>query len=455
MTGGSAVTAPVHMGLPAREGKVLMNETIRKLRLKTTALVTLMVGVILSVVLVVEYLNAYNLQAGLISASLQGRLSEGEDNWFQMGLPNSMSGKSYGRHSSVLMSLLIEISSDGVVVSAEGDSIAINTEGLSSVVERVMAGEVEGIDNDINLAWCSKESDSNMRIAVVDVSSSKSAMAKQAYSEMILFCVSLVAISAMAWVFSGFAVQPIAEAWRQQQRFIADASHELKTPLAVIKANMSVLGKDDALTPEMGRWVESTTGEADRMSSLITDMLELARADDAIESGNRGMQEGMGMLDLSQLMEETTMELDAIAFERGHVIEEDIDEGIHVFGNAEKLGRVVRILIDNATKYGSEGSPIGVSLKATKRHARVSVHNDGNPIAREDLPHVFDRFYRSDKARTADENRSFGLGLPIAKSIAEAHDGGRMTVESDAEHGTTFTMTLRLPRDRRQAQAGN
>ena len=429
-----------------REGR--MGETIRRLRLKTTALVTLMVGVVLVAVLAVEYLNAYNLQSRLVSSSLHGRISEG-DNPFQMGRPDSMPAREPpSRHSSILMSLLIELSEDGTVLSADGNSIEISTEGLSVVVDRIMTGETEGIDEATNLAWLSKASPSGgTLVAVVDVSSSRDAMVRQAYTEIVVLVVSIAIVSVMAWIFSGFAVRPIADAWDRQQRFIADASHELKTPLAVIKANMSVVGREGSLSEDTRRWIASTVSEADRMNSLITDMLELARTEDMEGLPDGGGKSETEPLNLSQLVEETSMELDAMAFERGHEIVGDIAPEAWVSGSGERLGRVVRILIDNATKYGSEGSPVLVTLTTSRRHARLSVHNEGTPIAQEDLAHVFERFYKSDKARTADEGKSFGLGLPIAKNIVKAHNG-RLEVTSD-EGGTTFVMTLRLSHNRK------
>lgn len=423
-----------------------MGETIRRLRIKTTALITVMVGVVLASILIVEYLNAYDLHEKLISESLHGHMDEASGSRFQMGqsLPDGSSSQDGAppRRSSIFMGFVIVISDDGTVISASGDSIDISTEGLSSIVRRVLAGEGQGRDADTDLAWISGvESDGSIRIAIVDISSSREAMARQGCMEVVMFALSIGAVAGMAWVFSDSATQPIAEAWEGQRRFVADASHELKTPLAVIKANMSVIRKDGSVGEDAGRWVESTIDEADRMSGLIADMLELARTDENPGIARGGRKDGMVEVDLSQLAEEAAMEMDAIAFERGHVIEEDIEDSVMVVGNAEKLSRLARILIDNATKYAGVGSPISVSVHATKRHVRLSVHNDGNPIPAEDLPHVFDRFYRSDKARTADENKSFGLGLPIAKGIAESH-GGRLTVESSESDGTTFTLML-------------
>lgn len=421
-----------------------MEKTIRRLRAKIAALVTVMIGVILASVLIAEYANAYNLQEGLVSASLHGHMSESADERFRMGIP-MRGGEDGSRHSSIFMGLLITISKDGTVVAARGDSIEISTQGLSAIVERVFEGETQGTDFDTNLAWLSEESEDCISIAIVDVSSSREAMARQLYAEVTMFLVAIAVVAGMAWLFSASAVQPIAEAWESQQRFVSDASHELKTPLAVIKANMSVMSRQGGMDDEAMRWIASTTDEADRMGALIADMLELARTDETSDLAQGGDRAGMVPIDLSQLVEETTMELDAVAFERGHAIEEDIEEGVMAVGNPEKLGRLLRVLVDNATKYGGDGSPVGVALHTTKRHIRLSVHNDGNPIPKEDLAHVFDRFYRSDKARTADESKSFGLGLPIAKNIAEAH-GGRLTVTSDEESGTTFTLTLRRGR---------
>ena len=146
-------------------------------------------------------------------------------------------------------------------------------------------------------------------------------------------------------------------------------------------------------------------------------------------------------IDLSEMVEAATLEFDAIAFERGCLVEDDIAPDLHVSGDPEWIERVVRILVDNACKYAARGSTVTVRLSGSSGHPILAVHNMGSPIDAEDLPHVFERFYRTDEARSREAEGGFGLGLAIAKGIVDAH-GGKISVSSTEEEGTTFTVAF-------------
>ena len=254
-------------------------------------------------------------------------------------------------------------------------------------------------------------------------------------------------------VFSRWALRPVQRAWAQQQQFIADASHELKTPLTVILANNAILRQRGGDTIASQRqWIESTQVEAERMQGLVTDMLDLARP---APEGAQASEGPAGIVDLSRLVEGETLTFEAVAFERELMWECAIDKGITVRGDATRLQRAVAVLLDNACKYTNAGGTVTVTLRAHASEAVLSVRNSGEPIDEADLPHLFDRFYRADAARThnatdAENNGGepdantggYGLGLAIARDIAQAHKG-TIAVTSTAQEGTTFT--LRLP----------
>lgn len=244
-------------------------------------------------------------------------------------------------------------------------------------------------------------------------------------------------------LFSQWALGPVQRAWSQQQQFMADASHELKTPLTVILANNAILRQRGGETvASQSQWVESTQVEAERMQALVADMLDLARPAGAAPAGQTAPS-----LDFSRLVEGETLTFESVAFERDITWETAVDAGIHVRGNAARLQRLVAVLLDNACKYTEPAGQVGVALRAEGADALLSVRNSGEPIAPEDLPHLFDRFYRADKARTqagadAAAPEGYGLGLAIAQDIAQAHKG-TLAVTSTATAGTTFT--LRIP----------
>ena len=234
------------------------------------------------------------------------------------------------------------------------------------------------------------------------------------------------------------AVRPVKESWDRQQEFVADASHELKTPLTVILANNNIL-LDPArgLAEEDRKWVESTQDEATHMKTLVDQLLFLARSD----SGDQKML--LSDLDLGDMVMDDVLQFEPVAFERGILIEPDLDPDIHIEGDSTMIRQLIHILLDNACKYASANGTIDVSLKRERQGCTLSVHNPGPAIPAEDLPHIFERFYRADKARTHTENTSgYGLGLAIARSIAENHNG-TIQCTSTEENGTTFTVRFR------------
>ena len=237
------------------------------------------------------------------------------------------------------------------------------------------------------------------------------------------------ALLLLVWLLSGWAVRPMAKAWDMQRQFVADASHDLKTPLTVILSNSELLkqqteGKD---VPELDR-IE-TAGH--RMKDLVQKMLTLARMED---DPGRGAWES---LDLSDMVMESALAFEAAAFEKGLTIDENVESDLIVKGNKAQVQSVLECLLDNACKYADAGSAITVSLEKAGKKAKLTVRNTGSYIPPEDLAHVFERFYRADKSRTAGD--SSGLGLAIVQSVVEAM-GGTVAAESSETAGTAFTV---------------
>ena len=258
-------------------------------------------------------------------------------------------------------------------------------------------------------------------------------------------------------LFSRWALGPVQRAWTQQQQFIADASHELKTPLTVILANNAILRqRGEETIASQGQWIESTQMEAERMQALVTDMLDLARPAPTLDAADTTPR-----IDFSRLVEGEALTFESVAFEGGLTWKTSVNEGIAIRGDARRLQRLVAALLDNACKYTAAGGRVTVRLGTDEHGAVLTVNNTGAPIDSADLPHLFDRFYRADKARTrdaapkrarkateADDGDAaaapggYGLGLAIAQDIARVHKG-TLTAASTVEEGTTFT--LRLP----------
>ena len=171
------------------------------------------------------------------------------------------------------------------------------------------------------------------------------------------------------------------------------------------------------------------------MQGLVNEMLELAQ----VEAGQKSAV-AFEPVDLSDLVDGETLLFDSVALERNCQFDCTLEGGITVNGNPQQLHKMVSTLVENAFKYVNDSGAIDVSLRKSGTHAVFAVRNTGSEISAEDLPHIFDRFYRTDKARTSGTG-GFGLGLAIAREIARTH-GGDITCTSSASDGTTFTVTL-------------
>ena len=443
---------------------------LKRLRRKFIVIVMFLVGTVLVAVLGSTYVNAWQTQRNLVDESLARGLRNdfgmGPGQWhfdqysleYWQDLFDSLdepddSDETYdddyltldsddlqgGHMRGGLLSMVLDVDEYGIIQYVNDAPVSLETSTIVTVVTKVLDGtKPEGYDTRLHVAWKSAAVGPYTRVALVDTSASDAVLRTQAVNDIGIVCAALAVLAVITWWLSKWALRPVEEAWEQQRRFVADASHELKTPLAVILANSQILQKHEGVSDDAMRWVESTADEAEHMKALVGDLLQLARADESATSSSTNVMRHED-IDLSELVEAASLEFDAVAFERGCMLDTQVDEGIHLMGDPEWIDRLVRILVDNACKYGAKGSAVTVRLARIPAGSQLTVHNEGNPIDEEDLPHVFERFYRSDKARSRGGEGGFGLGLAIAKSIVDAH-GGTISVASSEQEGTTFTV---------------
>ena len=260
-------------------------------------------------------------------------------------------------------------------------------------------------------------------------------------------------LTRLATTLNGMLTE-LQEAYQHQQRFVADASHELRAPITSIRCNLDLLAKAPDLAPgEAAAALNDAQAEANRMGRLVNDLLTLARSDSmAQESVSNGYTKSYNFnqkIDLDSLLLEVYRQYHALAErdsdtlkERGpRVILQDITPAL-VYGDADKLKQALVALLENALKYTSYEGTVTLSLTTQNSNALISVCDTGIGIAPEDLPHIFERFFRADPARSRDRGGS-GLGLAIVKSIVEEH-GGSIQVESAQGKGSMFKVTLPL-----------
>ncbi len=237
----------------------------------------------------------------------------------------------------------------------------------------------------------------------------------------------------ISFLFADWVISPVDKAWEQQRQFIADASHELKTPLTVIMTNAELMQNPDYDDSDRSSFVSNILIMSRQMRSLVEQMLELVHAD------NVQTDIVFSPLDFSGLVSDAILPFEPIFFEKGLTLDAEISENITVNGNAGQLRQVLDILLDNAQKYSREGGTTWVTLKKYgKGRCLLSVADEGEEIPAADLNNLFKRFYRADKART--RTGSFGLGLSIAEAIITRHKG-KIWAES-RNHINTFFVEL-------------
>ncbi|TMF07161.1 MAG: HAMP domain-containing histidine kinase [Chloroflexi bacterium] len=250
---------------------------------------------------------------------------------------------------------------------------------------------------------------------------------------------SIVPAVAGGYLLSGRALRPIKTAMESQRIFIADASHELRTPVAVVRTNAELLKRhfepDTAQTAGSDQVaLDDILSESDRLGRMVDQMLTLAEAD----AGQRTVL--TAEVSLNELVDQVTRSMRSLAEAREISLNAQLNSDISLSGDPSRLRELLTVLLDNAVKYTDAGGRVDVSVRKEHRKAIITVSDNGPGIPSEALPHVFDRFYRVDEARSR-ESGGTGLGLAIARHIVEAHSG-TIDVESKIREGTVVTVEL-------------
>lgn len=268
-----------------------------------------------------------------------------------------------------------------------------------------------------------------------DVTAQQGILTNMIYTFGAVALVMLVVIYFISRYFASRSIAPVKEAFEKQKQFIANASHELKTPLAVIQTNADVLlaNSEDTIVNQ-AKWLHVIKQETLRMTKLTGDLLYLTEMEDSRSAMMRAE------FDLSEAVETIMLTMEAVIFEKELHLDYDIDPGLTANGSSEQIKQVIMILLDNAIKYAGPRGSIEIALKKQHQDVVLSVTNTGEGIASEHLHRIFDRFYRTDSSRSRAQG-GHGLGLAIAKSIVDQH-GGKLYAKSELGESTTFYLHL-------------
>jgi len=327
-----------------------------------------------------------------------------------------------------------------VTVNREGDlEVGGDYETLvtdSQIPELVRLAQAEnkqtGILKAYNLRFVKIPAPGGERIVFTDITNERATMKNLVQTCIVIGIVGFFGFLGLSILLAKWAIRPVELAWQQQKQFVADASHELKTPLTVIMTNAELMQEDGYTEMERRQFAESIFTMASQMRGLVLGLLELARVD------NGAVKTAMTNVDMSNLVSDGLLPFEPLFFEKGLSLSEEIEGGIQVHGSGSHLRQVLDILLDNAMKYGDPGGQVWIRLKKQGIHCILSVASTGESLSRQELKAIFKRFYRVDKVRS--RSGSYGLGLSIASGIVEEHRG---KIWAESENGVnTFHVLL-------------
>ena len=323
---------------------------------------------------------------------------------------------------------VVDVSRGGALTNLRSNYIEVdNEENRKKILEIVEASLYQesgmGVLEEESLRFYRKRQLDGWRMVYIDMSMEQNTI--QSLQRNILFIElgSLLGIFLLSLGLAYWITKPVEQAWNQQRQFVADASHELKTPLTVILSNTDMLlnhGMNEG--EQTQRRLGNIRAESVRMKELVEDMLYLARTD----SG--ATQKQMGKVSLSDIVMDSVLLFEALAFEKEKELQYQLEESLSVLGSENSLKQLLEILLDNAMKYSDEKGHIWVKLERnTAKTVKLMVANTGETMTAEQCKRIFERFYRTDPARA--HNGGYGLGLAIASSIVQEM-GGKIWCES-------------------------
>ena len=405
---------------------------LKKLRIKficiNMALVTVMLCVILGLIL---HFSGKSMQM----QSIQMLQTIAADP-FRLGHPNQP------QQGGLLPYFSLQIGRQGEVTVSGSSTLDLTdrevvAQLLSAVLER---REQSGTLEQFNLRYYRDNSPGSQCIAFADLSAEQSMQASLIRSCLLIGALSFVLFLLISLFLARWAVKPVEHAWDQQRQFVADASHELKTPLTVILTNAELLQTQNHDSTQQAQFSASILTMARQMRGLVERLLELARVD------SDSSEMVFYKIDFSTLVSDALLPFEPLFFEQGLQLNSQITGELFVNASPSHLQQVLDILLDNAMKYAQPNSGVSVELKRDGSHALLSVANPGPALSPEELKLIFKRFYRADKARSM--NGSYGLGLSIAERMISEHRG-KIWAES-ANGINTFYVQLPLSRGTKQ-----
>lgn len=324
-----------------------------------------------------------------------------------------------------------------VILGESGNVVAVDTGFIAAIdtqtaidyaKEIQLSGKTSGFKDDYK--YSTTECAEGTMTVFLDCGRNLETFRSFLLTSVFVSALGLLAVFALALVFSRIAVKPIVESYEKQKRFITDASHELKTPLTIIDANAEVIEMENGES----QWTQSIKNQVSRLASLTQSLISLSRMDE--ESPTLTLTD----FSLTDAVAEAAEPFRTLAQTRGKSLDVSLEENTSYHGDEQALRQLVSLLLDNAVKYSNEGGSISLSLKKQSRRIELCVSNTVESVEKGDLSVMFERFYRADSSRSSD-NGGCGICLSVAQAIVAAHKG-KITAKSADGKSVAFTVVL-------------
>ncbi len=272
--------------------------------------------------------------------------------------------------------------------------------------------------------------ENNNSLTIVNITNTRNMLLTNLVISLLLVCIGEIIIYIISKKITEWITKPVLESFDREKEFVANASHELKTPLAVMMASIDCLD----VNKKNEKWINNLKSESDRMSNLITRLLDLSKTEYL-------KCENFSKNDISIIIKKRALIFESLAYEKDITIETNIEDNLNFMCHKESIDELVSILIDNAISHGKENSKIKINLKSDKSEIKLEIINKGDPISPSECEKIFERFYRNDKSHNRQSGR-YGLGLAIAKNIVNAHNGSIKAYSKDGY--TTFEVKFKI-----------
>lgn len=326
----------------------------------------------------------------------------------------------------------VSISEDGgMTVSGSADYFNLTDETLlRELADTALRSEEQtGVIAGYDLRFMKSDQRNLRSVVFADISSEKAMLRGMIRNFVLMGLLGYAAFFVISLLLAKWVTKPVEQAWNEQKQFVADASHELKTPLTVIMTNAEMLTDKSYTEDDREQFTGNILSTSKRMRGLVESLLELARLD------SRRTPAAHDRLDYSKLVNDSILPFEPLFYENQTELSAEIEPGITVEGDKDRLRQVVTILLDNALKYCDPADCVSVRLKRQSAGCLLSVSGRGTPLSKEQCQDIFKRFYRVDPSRN--DGESYGLGLSIAESIVREH-GGKIWAESENGYNTFF-----------------